>query len=139
MIAWLIFTIREGYAYKTIEEILCARILLIASRISLSILCLNLIFVRLRNGIATVPMETSVFKFMYLDQFPYFFLIYFLSFVSRILVESPFSNLVTKLFAGGVKPNIENKKTEQTLEVVESTMPTYDEQQAENSTQRSEV
>uniref|UniRef100_T1KSB8 Nose resistant-to-fluoxetine protein N-terminal domain-containing protein n=1 Tax=Tetranychus urticae TaxID=32264 RepID=T1KSB8_TETUR len=87
MIAWLIYTIKEGHAYKIIDQILCARILLIASRI----------------------------------------------------IESPFSNLVTKLFAGGVKPKTENKNNEQTIEVVESRIPTYDVQQAENSTQRSEV
>ncbi|XP_025016667.1 uncharacterized protein LOC107362744 [Tetranychus urticae] len=104
--AWIILILKLGYA-SSVSNFLSRPTFRILSRINLSVLCTNLLIIRLRSATArtlTYPSYSDVFWFHYI---PMYFIIYSIAMLSTLLIEFPTVNLLKKLFSSPQQHEIE--------------------------------
>ncbi|XP_015785353.1 nose resistant to fluoxetine protein 6-like [Tetranychus urticae] len=105
--AWIILILKLGFA-SSVSNFLSRPTFRILSRINLSVLCINMLIIRLRSASARTfifPSSSDVLLFYYL---PIYIIIYAAAMVSALLVEFPTVNLLKRLF---LKPKSRQPET----------------------------
>lgn len=106
--AWIILVLKLGY-FPKVSRFLSHPRFKILSRINLTVLCTNLLIIRLRSGstrVLTYPSYTEALLFHYL---PLYIVIYAMAILSAVFVEFPTVNLLRRVFSR--KPSKTNDKT----------------------------
>ncbi|XP_074595193.1 O-acyltransferase like protein-like [Brevipalpus obovatus] len=108
MIVWLIYSIERLPSWKGIASSLSSPGMQILSRLSLSLMCLNIIILKFKNATTTVPSDINHFKFTIIEHLPYIFITYVLAFVSTLTVGYPTTNLLRQIFMNGGRRDEKN-------------------------------